>query len=414
MKDFFWGTATSSFQIEGDITNDFTEWEELGKFKEDGSNPLYGNGSAHWSNWKEDFDLLKKLNQNSYRFSIEWARVEVVKGTYSRAAVNQYREMIDYLHELDIEPFLTLHHFSHPKWFHELTPWHKRESINSFFEFAKIIIDEFSDKINYWISFNEPVAWALAAYGEAKFPPGFNDLKLMMDAIKNMMEAHILVYDYLKVKNPNSKLGIAKHFIIFKEARNWLLDKKITSRIDIFFNKMLINSFEQNRLIYWFPTLLKYDSPIQLDNKIDFWGINYYYKIYAKFKFSLKNPIFLFPKEPATDMGWEIYPKGLKKIIKFVAATGKDILITENGIATNDEVLRKKFIKKHLKIVNKMRAKYKVRGYFYWSLLDNYEWLKGKSKHFGLIKVDYDNNFKRIIKSSAFYYAKLIKKYSTL
>lgn len=413
MEKFYWGTATSSFQIEGNIKNDFTEWESRGKFRNNGSNPLYENGSNHWLNWKKDFDLIKELNQNSYRFSIEWARIEPERNNYSQSALNQYSEMIDYLHQLNIEPFLTLHHFSHPKWFHELTPWHKKESISSFCEFAKIIIDLFSDRVNYWISFNEPIVWALAAYGDAKFPPGIRDLKFMMDAIKNMMEAHVCIYDYLKKRNNKAKLGIAKHFIVFKEGRNWfLLDKKVTNRIDVFFNKMLLNAFRENRLAHWFPTILKYDSPIKLDNKIDFWGINYYYKIYAQFKFNFKNPFFLFPKEPATDMGWEIYPKGLKKIIKLVTETGKEIFITENGIATNDEGLRKMFIKKHLKVVNKARSKYNIKGYFYWSLIDNYEWLKGKSKRFGLVRIDYENKFERIIKPSGFYYAKLIKKYS--
>ncbi|MBK8946079.1 MAG: glycoside hydrolase family 1 protein [Ignavibacteriae bacterium] len=413
MADFLWGTSTSSFQIEGNITNDFTEWENLGKFRNNGSNPLYENGSNHWNNWKTDFDFLKELNINSYRFSIEWSRIEPEINKYSDKALKQYSEMIDYLLENNIEPFLTLHHFSHPKWFHEFSPWHKKESVTTFCNFAKIIIDLFADKINYWVSFNEPIVWSLAAYADGKFPPGYKDLNLMMDAIYNMMEAHICIYDYLKKRNPNAKLGIAKHFIIFKEARTWFfLDKKVTENVDTFFNKMLLEAFQKNRITHWFPTVLKYDAQIPLENKIDFWGINYYYRIYSQFKFSLKNPVFLFPKEPATDMGWEIYPKGLKKIIKLVATTGKEIIVTENGIATEDEDLRKYFIKRHLKILNKVRHKYNITGYFYWSLIDNYEWLKGKSKRFGLIKIDYENNFRRIIKPSALFYSEQIKKYS--
>ena len=413
MDNFFWGTATSAFQIEGNITNDFTEWERLGKFRNNGSNPLYENGSDHWNTWQSDFDLLKELQLNSYRFSIEWARVEPRKNQYSKIAIKQYSEMIDYLLNMEIEPFITLHHFTHPKWFHETTPWHKKESIKSFVDFSKIMIDLYSEKVNYWMSFNEPVVWALAAYGDAKFPPGKRDLNLMMDALHNMLEAHSEIYDYLKKRNRNARLGIAKHFIIFKEARKWfVLDKKITEQIDSFFNKMLLNAFQENRLKHWFPTLLNYDSPIELNNKIDFWGINYYYRLFSKFRFNLKNPIMLFPKEPETDMGWEIYPKGLKKIINLVSETGKDIFITENGIATDDEDLRKKFLKKHLKIVNKAKKKNLVKGYFYWSLMDNYEWLKGKSKRFGLVKVDFDSKYERIIKPSAYYYTKLIEKYS--
>lgn len=413
MTEFYWGAATSAFQVEGHVSNDFTEWESLGYFRKNGFNPQYNNGCNHWVRWQEDFDLLKELNLNSYRFSIEWARIENIKNTYSETALTQYSEMIDYLISLNIEPFLTLHHFSHPQWFHSATPWHNVEAVDAFCNYAKTIIDRFGDRIKYWITFNEPLVWALAAYGAGKFPPGYKNLKLMMDAVKNMLAAHVCLYDYIKNNYQQAKIGMAKHFIIFKEGREWiLLDKTLTKRIHEFFNQMILNAFSQNRLIFYLPTLLKYDSPINLNNKIDFWGINYYYKLYAQLKFNLKNPIYLFPKEPETDMGWEIYPKGLKKIIKLVASTGKEIIITENGIATNDDELRKHFIKKHLKIVKKARKKYKVRGYFYWSLLDNYEWLIGKSKRFGLIKIDYENSFNRIIKPSAFYYTKLINKYS--
>ena len=114
MNKFYWGTATSAFQIEGSLSNDFTEWERLGKFRENGSNPLYEEGSDHWNRWKEDYDYLSKLQLNAYRFSVEWARLEPRRNQYSKSAIKQYSEMIDYLLKLDIEPFVTLHHFTHP------------------------------------------------------------------------------------------------------------------------------------------------------------------------------------------------------------------------------------------------------------------------------------------------------------
>ncbi len=411
MKKFLWGVGTSAFQIEGNIENDFTDWESKGNFKNANSDPRYENGSNHWKLWETDFEYLKELNVNSYRFSIEWARIEPERNKYSEKAILKYHKMIDKLIEMGIEPIITLHHFTHPKWFHTLSPWTDESSVDIFTKFANKIIKEFAHKIKYWITFNEPLVWALAAYGDAKFPPGQKDLYKVMNVINHILYAHIRIYDMLKEANPNTSIGIAKHFIIFKEARNLFFDKKLVNKLHSFFNIMMLEAFKTNTLEFNFPLILKYTSFIPLDNKIDFWGINYYYRLHAKFKINYKNPMELFAKEPATDMGWAIYPKGLRKIIKLVAKYGKEMIITENGIATEDESLRIKFIKKHLKIVKaQMQKKKLLVGYLYWSLLDNYEWLEGKSKRFGLIHVNYKNNFERTLKPAAFVYAKFIKK----
>ncbi len=415
MNKFLWGVATSAFQIEGNISNDFTDWEQLGKFKNNGADPRYENGSNHWDLWETDFEYLKELNLNAYRFSIEWARIEPVRNEYSQSAIDKYHQMIDKLISLGIEPVITLHHFTHPSWFHDLSPWTESSSIEIFTKFAQKMVDEFAHKIKYWITFNEPQVWALAAYGDAKFPPGHKDLYKVMDAIYNILYAHIRIYDMLKSVDNNIQVGIAKHFVVFKEARRFFFDRNLVKKLHQFFNVMILEAFSTDSLEFQFPFLLSYNSFIPLDNKIDFWGINYYYRLHAKFKINYKNPIELFAKEPATDMGWEIYPKGLKKMIKLVDSTNKNIMITENGIATEDEKLRMDFIKKHLKIVkNQMKKRKSLIGFFYWSLLDNYEWLEGKSKRFGLIHVDYTNNFNRKLKPAALLYASFIKKLSTV
>jgi len=409
-KEFLFGVATSAFQIEGNIENDFTEWEKLENFKNDFSDPKYENGSNHWKLWENDFELLKKLNVNSYRFSIEWSRIEPIQNQFDESAISQYHKMIDRLLEYNIEPVITIHHFTHPKWFHKFSPWTSKNSIEVFFNFARKVIEEFSGKIKYWVTFNEPLVWALASYGEGKFPPGNHDLTKTMLAIENILLAHIKVFDFIKQKRPNAKVGIAKHFIVFKEGRDFFLDKKLSKRINYFFNTMILEAFRSNLLTIYFPLLLNYTSIIELNNKIDFWGVNYYYRLHTKIIINYKVPFRLYAKKPMTDMGWEVYPKGLKKILKLVANYGKDIIITENGIATNDEKLRIKFIKKHLKIVTKYRKGKNILGYFYWSFIDNYEWLEGKSKRFGLVHVNYTNGFKRKIKPSGKFFANYIKK----
>jgi len=414
MRKFFWGVATSSFQIEGNIENDFTKWELEGKFNRNGLNPVYDNGANHWLMWEQDFELLKLLEVNAYRFSIEWARIQPEPKTFSEKAIDQYERMIDTLLENSIEPFLTLHHFTHPVWFHDKSPWHSDESIEVFLEFVNKILNRFRDRIKYWISFNEPLVWTMAAYGEGNFPPGYKDLNIMMIALANILEAHSKVYDLIKSNISNSNIGIANNFIVFKKERDWfLLDRAVRNKIHKFYNLMIPDAFITNKLIASIPPLLKFEKEIKLDNKIDFWGINYYYRLFTKFKLSLTNPFYFYTKHPETDTGWEIYPKGLYKIIKKLSKYGKPLIITENGIAINNEEIRKKFLKKHLKYLFKAINKgIDVRGYFYWSLLDNYEWLFGKSKRFGLVFVDYEKDFNRIPKESFYFYKNLIETYN--
>lgn len=414
MKKFFWGVATSSFQIEGHINNDFTEWEKEGKFKKGELDPVYDNGSNHWLIWKEDFDLLEELKVNAYRFSFEWSRIQPELNHFSEEALDQYERMVDYLLEKKTEPFLTLHHFTHPLWFHKISPWHTENSVEVFYNYVEKILSRFKDRIKYWITFNEPLVWAMAGYGEGNFPPGIKNLETMMIALSNILEAHRNVYDLIKSVSTKSQIGIAKHFIFFKSERDWfLLDKAVRNRINQFFNKMVLDAFVTNKLVANLPTLLKFEKEINLNNKIDFWGVNYYYRLFTKFRLSLDNPFHFYTKHPETDTGWEIYPKGIFKILKLVSNYGKPIIVTENGIAINDEEIRKKFLKKHLKFVFKaIKNNIDVRGYFYWSLIDNYEWLYGKSKRFGLVFVDYENNFKRIPKESFYFYKELIQTYS--
>lgn len=409
MSKFLWGVASSSFQSEGHIDNDITRWEAEGHFRKNGKNPLYGQGANHWHMWEQDFKLLKELGVNAYRFSVEWSRIEPQPGVFSEPALKHYDQMIDRLLQLNIIPMLTLHHFSHPAWFHSYSPWTSNDAVHVFYRFAKKIIRRYAEKVPYWISFNEPLVWALAAYGDAQFPPGDKKPKLVMRALHNMLQAHAEVYNVLKTYNPTAQLGIAKHFIVFKEDRSWFLpDRGLANRLDYFFNRMTLEAFKTDRLQFKFWPIINYDHPIELNDKIDFWGVNYYYRLHTRLIPNLINPVRVVHQNPATDMGWEIYPKGLKKILRLVQSANKDIIITENGIATGNNQLRDQFLKDHLAVMHKQRLENpRIKGYFYWSFLDNYEWLEGKSKRFGLIHVDYENQFKRTIKPSANLFSQL-------
>ena len=413
---FFWGVATSSFQIEGHITNDMTDWEKQGKFKQDGKNPIYENACNHWELWKEDFALLNQLNVNAYRFSVEWSRIQPAIDRFDSSALQRYRQMFERLKKDNITPFLTLHHFSHPDWFHKECPWHKEKSIQVFLEYVKKILGISSDIVDWYVTFNEPLVWVLAAYGDAKFPPGERNFKKMMRALVNILIAHREAYKLIKKANGNAQIGIAKNFIIFRPSRKWnQLDVSLSKFVNEFYNDMIPATFNTNRLKIFFPFLLSFNEKIELEDMIDFWGINYYYRLYINFRFNLRLPFeFTFKenaKEGYSDLGWENHSKGLYKIAKRLRSTNKPLIITENGIATTDDAKRKAYLKSHFEALKKIQKKgLPLRGYFYWSFLDNYEWLEGKSARFGLIGIDYENDNQRIIKPSAYYFAHHLSK----
>jgi beta-glucosidase len=405
--NFLWGAATSAFQVEGHIENDMTDWERAGRFRQDGRDPRIGDAVDHWHRWREDFQLLADLGLNAYRFSIEWSRVEPKPGQFDDAAIEQYAEMIAWLRTHGITPMITLHHFSHPAWFHDLCPWHMPDSVIYFERFVKQIASRLLVDMPLIVTFNEPLVWLLAGYGDAKFPPGEKNLSRLMRGLHHMLQAHRQAYDLIKRLSPDSQIGIAHNFIVFKRARpGHPIDGGLKRLIHYFYNLMIPEAFQTNRLEFRFPLLVNYNASIQLDDRIDFWGINYYYRLHVKFRFDLRRPFELIFKprsgEGLSDLGWELYSKGLRKACEWLAPAGKPIYITESGIATEDDTIRVAFLKSHLAMLEQIiKDGHMVKGYFYWSLLDNYEWLVGHDARFGLYHVDYSGGLERTRKASA-------------
>jgi len=413
-KKFLWGVSSSAFQVEGHVQNDMTDWETKNKFKQDGKNPIYNNGANHWKKWESDFELLEKLNVNSYRLSFEWARIQPEPHTVNKTALEVYDKMINRLLELNIRPMLTLHHFSHPRWFHDYSPWHDEKSIEVFCKYVELIAQKFADRIGLFITINEPIVWLLAAYGDGKFPPGEKDFSKMMLALSNLLKAHKKAYDIIKSYNPKAKIGIAKNFIIFNPSKKWSpFDWGIYNIIHSFYNLLVLRAIKTNRLKFNFPFIFSHDEKIDLENSMDFIGVNYYYRMNIGLRFDKRQPVSMdFTKNDKygnSDLGWENYPIGLKKVIDWLLPYKKPLIITENGIAANDDQLRIKYLNDHLKIIDKMKNS-AIFGYYYWSFLDNYEWLEGISARFGLVEVDYENDYQRKIKPSGLFYANYIKK----
>ncbi len=399
-----WGSATSSYQVEGDIYNcDWADWEK-GHIR---NNDRAGKACNHLNLYTQDFDLAKSLGHNAHRLSLEWSRIEPEEGVWNEAALDHYACVLESLKARDIEPMVTLHHFTNPKWLGKYGYWTSPEMPKFFTRFVKKVAERLLPLSKFWVTLNEPVLVAYMGYMENSWPPGKADFKEGMNAFYHMIEAHANAYHALheeaEKKNLKVMVGVAKHMRIidpshFSNPMNLL----ICSARSFFFNKLFLETIHTGSL---HPPFSPRQPVPWAKGTQDFIGLNYYTRDHIAFDF--KKPSFLFGKDikkkniPRSAMGWQIYPRGLFRLLKYLKKFKLPIYITENGIATQNDDERIKFIRDHLKqVVHALKEKVDVKGYFYWSLMDNFEWLDGFEPKFGLLEVNYDT-FRRTIRPSA-------------
>ena len=391
-KNFYWGSATSNYQVEGGNHNDWSEWEKenaerlaketekkfghlqnWSEIKKEAQNPqnyISGRACDHYNRYEEDFDIAKSLEHSAHRFSIEWSRIEPEEGKFNEREIEHYRKVIKALRGRGIEPFITLWHWPIPIWLRDKGGWENKKVIDYFSRYAEKIVSSLKDDVKFWITINEPEIYANNSYLKGVWPPQEKSLFSYLRVVKNLIKVHRKVYRIIKTINPNSQLGIAKNNIYFEGWQLFL--------INWWWNFYFLN---------------------QIKNYQDFIGLNYYF--HRRF---LKNK-----NEIISDLGWEIYPEGIYYVLKDLKRYNKPIYITENGVADAKDKKREKFIKEHLRYVYKaIQEGVDVRGYFYWSLLDNFEWDKGFWPRFGLVEVDYKTG-ERKIRPSAYEYAEIIK-----
>jgi len=384
-KNFFWGAATSAHQVEGGNHNDWTEWEK------ETNHPISGRACNHYVRFHEDFDIAKSLNQNAHRFSIEWSRIEPEEGKWDEKEIEHYRDVIRALRERGIEPFVTLWHWTLPIWVAKQGGWENKKTIDDFTRYVDKIIRSLKS-VAYWITLNEPEIYTFNSYLRGKWPPtspaGGPQKKSFFKFLKvyrNLIDAHKQVFDSIHTWVSDTQVGIAKNNSYFE---GWLAP--------------ILNYFWNN----WFLNKIK--------NHQNFIGLNYYFHNRIKgFKLNQND------NKEVSDFDWEIYPEGIYHVLKDLQKYRKPIYITENGVADAKDIHREKFIKEHLRWTHKAIAEgVDVRGYFYWSLLDNFEWDKGFWPRFGLVEMDYSakggsasggKTLERKIRPSALEYAKIAK-----
>lgn len=414
-KDFLFGVATSAYQIEGGNHNDWTEWESKAQTKKRGKLTRCEKATDHWTRHKEDFLLLKDLGVNAYRFSTEWSRIEPRPDQWNEDALQTYLEMAKLLNDLRIEPIVTLHHFTNPLWLYQNSPWEIQKSIERFTKYADKVISVLSPYVRYWISFNEPIVFLLGGYVDGSMPPGKKDVKLSFEVLKNMLLAHQEVFHIVRHHcGAKGQLSVAHNMMDIRPASTLSpFDHWLAAYVDQFYNWMLVDAFATGELDFRIPTAVKKKVRLNLSDAITFWGVNYYSRLFMRFA-PFKPLRFTFhyrnaSKNGLTDMGWEIYPEGLEHILKKIhSKLNLPVIVTENGIADQEDNRRLKFIADHLKVLRSCSSTVPIKGYFYWSFLDNFEWLHGFGPRFGLYRVDY-RTYERTKRGSADFFRCLAK-----
>jgi beta-glucosidase len=417
-ENFLWGSATAAHQVEGDNTNN--NWFLFENAKDADGNPKIhknqkaGDAADHWNRYRDDIKLMQSLGLNSYRFSVEWSKIEPRPGHFDISVLKHYQGMVKALLQAGIEPVITLHHFTDPIWFTDKGGWLQEEPWNDFLPFVRTTADFLGEDIRIWCTFNEPSVYAVNGWFTGEFPPGKNNAQEAALVLQNMLLTHAYSYKLIKEKLPQAQVGLVKYIQIFDpaNARN-PFDVLATLLLDRNFNHSVLAFLKSGNYSFNFPGLATQKHKGDLGESFDFIGLNYYTRSFRSFKPGAANPIAEIIKnkrEERTDMNWEIYPEGLYRALKMVKSyTEKPIYITENGIADNSDTKRENYIRHHLAAVNYAIGEgIDIRGYFYWSLLDNFEWAHGFDKRFGLYKVNFQTQ-QRILRKGSRAYTEIIQ-----
>jgi beta-glucosidase len=411
--DFIWGSATSSHQVEGNNkNNNWWVWEQKSGNTIDGS--ISGKACDQYNQYKEDIQLIKKLGHQCYRFSLEWSRIEPEKGKFDSKEIRHYRDLINELIDNNIIPMVTLHHFTTPIWLQNIGAWENSEIIDLFERYTIYIAEELGDLIPFWNTINEPMIVALLGYLIGIHPPNKRDRLIFYKVALNLLKSHAKAYHAIHrtvksvsipfVKFSRPQVGIVKNLIAYEPVDfKSESDKKETIYRSQTSNWWFLDAIDTGVIGLPFGNneYLEY-----LKNSSDFIGFNYYTRgLTSK---SASNEEISGPLEK-TDMGWEIYPEGLYYLLMKLNKYKKPIIITENGIATTHDERRCKYILQHLREIHRgIQQGLDIRGYLYWTTLDNFEWVEGFTKRFGLIEVNFDT-MERKPRPSAYLFQKIIQ-----
>jgi beta-glucosidase len=430
-KDFVWGAATASYQIEGAWNEDGkgeSIWDRFSHTPGKVDNGDTGDVACdHYHRWPDDLALMKQLGVKAYRFSIAWPRVMPNgSGPINAKGLDWYDRLVDALLEANIQPFVTLYHWDLPQALQDQGGWGNREVSSRFADYAAVMTRRLGDRVRSWTTFNEPWVAAFIGHREGRHAPGLADEKLAMQASHHLLLAHGLAAQAIRSIDPGLEVGIVNNMwpydVESDSAEDRALADELWSKNEAWFIEPIVNG--SYPACGWaahganVPDIQAGDMAL-IAQRIDFMGVNYYSRHLVE-NGAVVAPV---PNAEYTEMDWEVNAPGLRRLLNKLKRDYRlpPLYITENGAAFVDEVSadghvhdprRVNYYREHLRQIKlAIEDGVDVRGYFAWSLLDNFEWGFGYSKRFGLIRVDYQTQ-QRIIKDSGLWYQQAIARNS--
>lgn len=401
---FLLGAATSAHQIEGGTRNDWTEWEK-GRYPDGRPHVADGGNTARaadsWNLWRSDLAALQLLGANVYRLGIEWSRLEPEPGAWDAAAAARYREMFAGLRAAGVTPFVTLYHFTLPPWVAARGGWDWEGAPAALAAFAGRAGAAFGDLVDWWCTINEPNVLVAKGYLSGQWPPGVHDPRRAGLALASLQRAHGLMAGALREHDRAdadgdgwaTRVGIAQNMRLFDPYSLHPSDGLVAGGADWFYNQSFLDAVTLGRVRVVLPKVIDIDEPFPaLAGSFDYLGINYYTRelVVGHLGGSRPYTAAAVPDRARNDLGWEIYPEGLYRLLVRYARSGWPLIVTEAGVADGRDATRADFLRAHIYAVDRARAEgIAVGGFIYWSLIDNFEWSHGYRGHFGLYSINF-------------------------
>ncbi len=388
-RGFLWGTATSAHQVEGHNTNNqWWAWEQEGHVLEGQTSGL----ACHWwgGRWREDFDRAAEAGQNAHRLSVEWSRIQPAPDRWDEDALDHYRQMVRGLVDRNLTPVVTLHHFTDPLWLAERGGWENPEVVGFFACFVEKVVEALKEYVNLWCTINEPNVYATLGYVLGVFPPGKQDLQAAQRVLEHMARAHGAAYEVIHRVHPVARVGLVVNLRPLAPARPWWpLDRWVARWQHRLYNEYFLRALGEGVLL----TPWGRRKAPELKGKQDFIGVNYYTAERVAFvprsaeAFSRRS---FRPEAPLSEHGDIAHePQGLAQVLRWVARYGVPIIVTENGVEDGHDTLRPRYLVEHVhQIWRVVNNNVPVKGYFHWTLVDNFEWERGWTRKFGLWALD--------------------------
>lgn len=376
-EGFLWGCATAAHQVEGGSTNNnWWRFEQQGRILTQESSLI---ANDEWHRYPEDFLLLRRLCNNAHRLSIEWSKVEPARGTFDRAAIDHYRDVLKDLRRLEMTPMVTLLHFTTPLWFEDRGGWEAPDAAEVWLPFVERVACELGDLVGLWCTINEPSIAAFMGWVAGEFPPGkVRNVPAWYRVLRNLRRAHETAYELLHRITPSARVGLAHNHWVLVPERLILADR-------------LAAAFGSAVMERWPRSPWHWDLVVAA--KSDWIGLNHYTGQLVRF--DPTNPAEAMTRRrnpsglPESEFGWALNPRWMGRALRELKPLRKPVYITESGLSTRDDSVRAAYLPQVLdQVWGAIQEGVDVRGYFHWTAVDNFEWAHGYSQPFGLIAFD--------------------------